>query len=148
MKKFILSFLIVTMFSMPSFASEKFWEVEFYRKQYISDGTNIPLLINRTGPSLKTAYGMDWMFELPLKVFTFGGVELPASVHGIGDPPEEFLLNLGFERNITCHWLTSIEHSRRHNVSRSDIGSEKGFGDVATFVMLSYTLGSEFKEGC
>ena len=61
MKKFILSFLIVTMFSMPSFASEKFWEVEFYRKQYISDGTNtsITLLIEFPKPIVLDGNTLD-----------------------------------------------------------------------------------------
>ena len=141
-KVLVLLFLIGIFLLNPliSIAEISHDESYFYIRRYIPAGTTERLLYNRTGPTIKTEYGLKSKFNLPQDIKMNLDFILQGSVIGMTDPPEQWLMNLNFERIFWKSLDLKIGHERQQNISRGDVGSPKGFGIARTYFETGYIL--------
>lgn len=139
---FLFLFLIslVTAYPLIGLAEINHEESYFYIRRYIPAGTTEKLLYNRTGPTIKTEYGLKSKFNLPQQIKMNLDFILQGSVIGLTDPPEQWLINLSFERIFWKNFNLKIGYDKQHNISRGDNGSPKGFGIARTYFETGYIL--------
>lgn len=137
---FLLLITFLTIYPLTGPAELTRNESYFYIRHYIPQGTTEQLLYNRSGPTIKTEYGLKNKFNLPQQIKMNLDFTLQGSVIGITDPPEQWLINLSFERSFWESLNLKIGHERQYNISRGDDGSPKGFGIARTFAEAGYIL--------
>lgn len=115
-------------------------ESYFYIRHYIPQGTTEQLLYNRSGPTIKTEYGLKNRFSVPWQIKMNLDFILQGSIIGLTDPPEQWLMNLSFEKIFWKSVNLKIGYDKQHNISRPDNGSPKGFGISRTYAEAGYIL--------
>ncbi|MBI2591150.1 MAG: hypothetical protein HYW34_00515 [Candidatus Brennerbacteria bacterium] len=138
---FLISFITFPLTGTAELLSSN--ESYFYIRRYMPSGTTEQLLYNRTGPTIKTEYGLKNRFGVPWQVKMNLDFILQGSIIGLTDPPEQWLMNLSFEKVFWKSLNLKIGHNRQYNISRGDAGSPKGFGLAGTFAEAGFILISD-----
>lgn len=141
-KSLIFLFLISLLTAYPLTVSAELTRDEnyFYIRRYIPAGTTEKLLYNRSGPTIKTEYGLKNKFNLSQRIKMNLDFILQGSIMGLTDPPEQWLMNLSFERSFWEILNLKIGYDKQHNISRGDDGSPKGFGISRTYAETGLIL--------